>query len=538
MPFRKLYLIKTFFIVFTLFLLNGCGNENYKTGLYWLNKENNPTMAARYFQKSILDNPDNWKAHQALLNAMSQLDDLTGYEKQLVETFNRFPNKTKDDIVYNASVRAIGEEKYNRIIGPVEQIKLGRELGKKGDQPEILARITMSSCRMQDTLAAIDYFKRLLLVSSETDVLDSVSQELGYLIGPSGVKWLEYEVQIAKNPDNVEARLAQITAGLVVGDSAGIRKKLSELIQQVSDLTEKHNLSKQFGLITGIDPFQSKRLVKGWDASFAPDGNSIVYIKDLGKAKEPDQYIYTANSNGGNETPVMKGAQQRLSSIAWPCYSPDGRWIYFFGSRDVGWSPDNSSARFFLYRVKPRYGSVPQKVVDVDLIPAMPKFNQDGSIYVIKQDVGSQRASVEVIRIHPAKNKTEHISRIGEPVSGATFTTTGDSVLFITDRGLFRRSIEGGNITVDLALRGILSPFLSPDGESILVSNRKGHALLINRRSGEISFLGSTATTFGSFYKNSSLLLTQIKDNNRWVARFNLLNNPDKTNEFIAALKK
>ncbi|NQU06196.1 MAG: PD40 domain-containing protein [Calditrichaeota bacterium] len=524
------------FLVFSL-LLNGCGDENYNTGLYWLNKEKNPTMAVRYFQRSLKENPDKWKTHQALLSALSELDDVNGFERQLIETFNRFPKKTKDESIYRSSLKAIGEMRYNRIRGPIEQLKLGRELGKKGDKPDILARITMSSCRMQDTLAAVEYFKRLLIASGETEVLDTVIQELGYIIGPSGVKWLQYEAKIDKNPKDVDARLAQINAGLIVGDSSEIRDRLSKLLQNVPDVLDNHDLLKQFGLIAGVDPFRSKRLVKGWDGSFSPDGKSIVYIKDRGRVSEPDQYLYTANANGGNETPIMKGAQQRLNSLAWPCYSPDGRWIYFFGSRDAGWSPGNKASRFFLYRIKPRYGSSPQKLTDEDLIPAMPRFNKDGSVYVVKHDAGSHRSSVAIIKIIPDKKETVHVSRIGEPVNGATFSANGDSLIFITDRGIFRRSVDGGKITVDLALRGLSAPFLAPDGKYILVSNRKGHALLIDRNTSKISFLGSTATSFGSFSSNGRLLLTMMKDQNRYIVRYNLENKADDKERFLKALK-
>src|SRR3972149_3340468 len=105
----------------------------------------------------------------------------------------------------------------------------------------------------------------------------------------------------------------------------------------------------------------------------SPDGSSVIYVKEMGKPGVPDPYLYRASSSGGGQTAILKGTQQFLQSLALPRYSPDGRWIYFYGSPDRGWSP-GASGRFSLYRVRPSYGARPEKLTDADLLPVIPHF--------------------------------------------------------------------------------------------------------------------------------------------------------------------
>lgn len=521
----------------SLLFIIGCGDSDYDSGLYWLNKEKNPIMAARYLRRSLDKNPNSWKTHKALIQALSQTDDMTEFESQLQSTLSLFPNKIRDESIYLPSVQTIGEEKYDLLTAPIEQLALGRELGRKGDRPDILAKITMSSCRMRDTATAIDYFKRLLSAIEDGTAPDTVIQELGYLIGPSGVRWVELEVKIARNPDDIEARKAQINAGLIVGDSAATRRKLVELFDILPDALEDKSYAILYGNLLGIDPFQAKRLVNGWDGALSPDGRYIVYLKDLGRHGETDQYIYRASADGGNEVPIMKGNQELLRSLAWPCYSPDGRWIYFYGTKDVGWSPQNNVGLIHLYRIRPSYGSRPQRLNVTDLVPVLPHFNPNGTILLVMRDIGSIRSSVEIIKIDPNKQKTESISRIGEPVNGATFNVTGDSLIFITDRGIFRRSIQGGKITVDLAWRGLSFPFISPDGKFLLVSNRKNQILLIDRNTSKMTFIGSTPIPYSSFSKQKHLVITRTIEGKPHIVKLNLTSDINSMVKFNESLK-
>jgi Tol biopolymer transport system component len=287
-----------------------------------------------------------------------------------------------------------------------------------------------------------------------------------------------------------------------------------------------------------VDPFNTARIVEGWEGSFSRDGKSIVYIKERGKPNEPDPYIYLAGADGTGERPILKGLQQALPSINWPVLSPDNRWIYFYAAQNRSWTPERSVGRFHLYRVSPQYGAKPQKLTDADLLPVSPHFNSDGSLLLVKRDVGSTRSSVEIARLDPDSRKLETVSRIGEPVSGATFIPAGDSLIFTTDRGIFRRSTHGGNITVDLARRELFYPMISPDGQNLLVYNRQNQALLIDRRDGTIIYLGRSAVPFGSFGSKGNLILTQLMGGKRWLVRLKLDATTDVTEKFMAAFKE
>ncbi|MDP8239135.1 MAG: hypothetical protein P9X24_08595 [Candidatus Hatepunaea meridiana] len=521
-----------------LLLISGCGDENYDAGIYWLNKKENPHQAVRYFQRSINENPKRWKSHKMAIECMALIEDPIALETQIKLTLQYWPDSSRSEAIYNPAVQFLGEKKYNLMSAPIAQRQLGNLLGEKGDRPEILSSMIMVSCRMNDTIAARDYFERLLNAVDGENPPDSVVQELGFLIGPAGVDWLKLEWQVTNHPEDIEARIAQLDAGLVVGDSTSTRKKLTELASQQPDAVNDISFAKRYSRLVGVDPFNSKKLVKGWDGSLSPNRKYITYIKDLGRSNDPDLYIYRATASGGQETPLMKGVQQYLPSLAWPKYSPDGKWIYFYGSDSYNWSPSHSSARFQLYRIRPQYGSKPRKLTDENLLPVVPHFSNDGSIYLVRRDVGSSRSSIEVIKLFPDKRKMEVVSRIGEPVGGATFTPKGDSLIFTTDRGIFRRSVNGGRITVDITWRGLHFPMISPDGKKLLVHNRVNHALLIDRTTKKLTFIGKTAMSLGSFSNDGKLLITQDIGGKHHIIRLDLERKMISSDKFLAAIKK
>ncbi len=521
-----------------LLIVAGCGDKDFEAGMYWLNKENNPTMAARAFQRSLQNRPGHWKTNKMALETLSLSENIPEFEKQIISTLHYWPDSSRSASLYRPAVSLLGEERYNQLSAPIAQQHLGNLIGEKGDRPDILSSIIMASCRMKDTVAANDYFKRLMSSIGGENAPDSVIQELGFLIGPAGVDWVQMDWKIAKNPDDIDARLAQLDAGLIVGDSIAVRRKLTELVARLPNATADPKFARKFGRLVGVDPFASKTVVKGWDGSRSLDGKSIVYIKDLGRDNEPDQYIYKATSNGSQETPLMKGLQQVLPSLAWPMFSPNNKWVYFYGSPNRNWSPGRSVGRFHLYRIRARYGSRPQKMTDADLLPVTPHFGNDGSLLLVKRDVGSTRASVEVVMLNPEKCKLEILSRIGEPVTGAVFTPSGDSLIFTTDRGIFRRSVNGGKLSVDLAKRGLFYPQISPDGKQLLVLNRRNQALLIDRSTGEFTFIGRTPTPLCSFDKDGNLLLTQVINGQRHIVKLDLNRRIETSEQFLTAIRQ
>jgi len=522
----------------TLALISGCGftDEDYKSGQWWLESEGNWRMAVKAFQRSVDKSPRRWKSHVALLDALSHGDDAVAMENAVRAVLKFYPESSRSPAVAGPGTMVLGEQRYNNLVSALEQHSIGKLLASKGDKLELLARAIMAATRGRDTLAVRDYYLRLLTKLDSPDAPDTVVQEMNFFIGPARVQWLKYDWMVSHKPEDTAPRLAQLDVGVVLGDSSVVRTKLKELAQRIPDALKDSDIPLRYGQFIGADPFRARTLVEGWDGALSPDGRQIAYIRDRGTRGNPDQYIFSARADGSGEAPVMKAAQQFLSVLALPRWSPDGRWIYFYGSPDRNWSP-GSVGRFSLFRVSPEYGARPKKLTDDDLILTVPHFAADGSVLLVRRDVGSTRSSVEVIRLNPDRARSESVSRIGEPVSSATFTPAGDSVLFTTDRGIFRRSVSGGNITVDLPWQGMSFLLLSPDGRQLLLNNVSGQALLIDRSSGKPMWLGTTASPLGAFGEQNSLLVTRFTQGRRQIIKLNLAGDEGVRDRFAQALK-
>ncbi|MDP8228692.1 MAG: hypothetical protein P9M15_04500 [Candidatus Electryoneaceae bacterium] len=513
-------LIITLFLSFSLMII-GCGDEDYRNGMYWLNKKDNWQQASRAFQRSLDKNPNRWKTHKMLIEALGKGDDDLAMETQLKETLDIFPDSTRAASMYGPGVSVLGEERYNRIASGIEQLNMSRLLAQNGKDPGILSRSIMAACRQKDKTAVIDYYMRLLTVLDGQDASDSVIQEMNFFIGPARTAWIKYDWQIGNNPDDTDAYIRQLDLGLVMGDPDVVRQKLRELVISNPEILNDPSVAKRFGLIAGFDPFGTKELITGWDGSYSPDGKYLIYIKEMGRPNSPDPYIYRVTAAGGGQTPLLKAVQQSLSSIAMPRYSPNGKWIYFYGSSNRDWSP-GQPGRFNLYRVKPIYGNRPQKLTTSDILPVPIFFESDGSILLVRKDVGSLRSSVRVIRLNPDTKQSTITSRVGEPVIGATFNPAGDSLLFTTDRGLFRRSIDGGAISVDLTWRNMRFPQMSPDGNRLLLQDPQGYLISIDRQTGSPTWLGEVESPIGMFGTNGTLLLTRKIGGVKKVVRLNM----------------
>ncbi|MFH0766221.1 MAG: hypothetical protein V2A61_07360, partial [Calditrichota bacterium] len=495
--------------LFTLSLL-GCSkaDDEFRNGQYWLNKENNWQMAARAYRRALGHAPKKWKYHAALLNALSRGEEPGAYEQQLRVTLSFFPDSTRAMGVYNPSVSILGDERYNRIASSYALNRLGSLIAKKKDDTKLLSMAVMAACRNKDSIAVASYFERLLKALKNNPVPDSVIQEMNFFVGSAHVEWLCLQKRIENDPNDLKSRLTQIDLGIISGDSVIVRKSLTDLSAEALSDEQKTDLARRCGMAVGSNPFKLTPLVKGWDGVFAPDGQSIVYIKEMGDQDRSDLYLYRASAKGGSDAPIMKAAQEFLAAIAWPTFSPDSEWIYFYGSSEKGWGL-NKPGRFHLYRIRPQWGSHPQKLTDTNLLPVEPGYESSGTVLLVRRDIGSVRSSIEIIRLRPGTKTLESVSRIGEPVSAAAFTPNGDSLLFVTDRGLFRRAVGGGNITVDLTWTGFPFMQISPDGSSLILTTPQGKQILLDRTTVKPTFLGTSGSTPISIRKDGVLLITR-----------------------------
>lgn len=500
-------------LLFLSIVISGCGDEDYKSGKYWLNKEKNWQMAAKAFRRSLDKNPKSWKVHLALIEALGNGDDDLAMETQLRNMLSHFPDSARSRTLAEPAIKVLTHERYNRIAASIEQYHLANQLAtQKGDKPTLLSRGIMAASRSKDSSAVIDYYDRLLTSLDGSSIPDSVRQEMHFFIGPARMSWLRQDWNIRHKNDNIESRLSQLDAGMFLGDAVLLTQKVKELVSTHPDAAKSSDIARRFGLLVDADPFNTREIVQGSDASYAPSGKQIVYVKDMAISGSADPYIYRCSASGTDNTPLLKAVQYQLASIAMPVYSPDQKWLYFFGSSERNWNPD-VEGRFYLYRVKPSFGSRPQKLTDARLIATAPYFEDSNSLLLIRRESGSLSSSVEVVRFNPDTKAMNSVGRISEPVIGATLSPDGDSLLFSTDRGIFKRAVKGGEISVDLNWQDIVSPRVSPNGEWLILLGKSSQLIAVNRESGKLYWLGKVHGRSFTFLSDSRLLVTRtVKD--------------------------
>ncbi|MFC2149881.1 hypothetical protein ACFLQV_00100 [Calditrichota bacterium] len=502
--------IKVLLIALFALCIFGCTDADYENGMYWLNRENGE-MAAKAFQRALKNKPKKWKNHVASLEAIKLWENRDAMILQLRETFFLFPDSTKSDPVYRAGTTVLGDAEYKKISAPYAHQKLSKLLSKEGDKPEILSELIITAAYMQDTVAAIDYYKRLLDVVGADDVPKDVQQELNFFVGPARLDWLKYDWIISNNPQDTDIRLARLASIALSGDSTAIVEALKEIIEVKPDMAADPTLIRLYGMACGTIPYSNREITSGSDACYSPDGRKIAFIRERGKQGYPDPYIYVANVDGSDATPVMKGVQHYVEAIAWLRYSPDGKWIYFYGSRDKDWQPGDA-AKFSFYRIKPSFNSKAEKLTSEELLVTVPYFESNGNVRLVRSDLGSDRASVEIVSLNPNTGKQVVLSRLGEPVMSAIFSNNGDTLIFTTNRGMFSRHVSGGNINVDIAWKVFQYPVLSPNGRFIAAKTSNGASIRYDRTNGEVVYLGRVASDIVAFGKGENVLVTRSKN--------------------------
>lgn len=518
-------------------LSTSCGDDaDFKSGMVWLEKDNNGVQAVRAFRRSLDKSPKKWKTHRYMLEALSRGDDVLAMEQQLKETLRLFPDSARSHDVVIPGTALLGEEQFNKIASSITQTHISNLLRDKGDKVDLLSRGIMAGCRMKDTVIVEDYFKRLLATLKGVEVPDTVMQEMGFFFGQARISSMLYDWRIEKNPADLEARLKQLDAGIIMGDKAFTVSKLKLMAQNIPTAVSDEEIARRFSGAVEVDQFKQTALVNGWDASFSPDGQSMLLVQDKGTRDAPDHYIMKATAGGAVQGPLMKAVQNFMVTVAWPTYSPDGKWIYFYGSPDKGWEP-GKGGRFYLYRMPPFWNAPPERLSETDLLPAPLHFAKDGSVLCVRRDVGSTKASAEIMRLAPGAKKLASVSRIPEPVIGATFTPAGDSIVFSTDRGIFRRSINGGLITVDLAWKGMLFPHITPDGSKLLMTTKNNILISVDRSTAVPTWIGEFDSPVLSFQSKGKMLTTKRIGGVKKVITIDL-NNKVSTENFSKAISK
>ncbi len=523
--FNKIILIS--YIIFLVVSCNAFEDPDYNAGIYQLRERGNWQSAVQYLQRSVERHPNRWKGHLALIEALSQGDSREALEAQLKATLSRFPDSAKSVTLQQTTSTLLSEIEFEKIAYSYKQKSLGDKLAKKGDKPALLAQGIEVACRAKDTIAAIDYTTRYLRATKSATLPDTLRQDLSLFLGAVSVEWAILKILAEQNPNDVEVSKKMVEVGVKAGFYKESGRILNELIGRKPDILNDIKWVGRFGWLLGVKTYSERELVVGWDGCYTPDGNTLIYVKDLGKPDDPDLYFYRKSLDGiiSDGTPLMKAAQQNLRAIAWPRISPDGNWLYFFGSTTKDWEP-GKVGMYYLYRVRAVWGAEAQRLTDADLLLVAPYIEKDGNLLIVKRDIGSVRASVEVMRLNPNTKRQTPVVRIGEPVNAAVFSPDGDTLIFVTERGLMRRALSGGSIVVDYQLPGLSWMFTSKDGNWLAINTKMQTLVLINRTNGELTYLGEVATSFIDFRK-SNLLLTRRIDNRRFVCEVGFENPVD-----------
>lgn len=482
-------------------LLIGCGDDpDFKAGRQLLDERDNWQAAVRCLERSIKSYPDSWKHHLILIEAYSRSDDAAAFKDRVRQAITKFPDSTQSVSLNRFSSAILGEDQTRIFLGRLHLDLLEAQIERIGEQPGLLAQTIIAAAKARDAELVHLFLERLVKATNGADLPDSVKFELNYFLGPTGVEAAELASKLEANPKDQTILTKLIKAQVLALDLNGARKNLEHLAEVSREKLQSPDLESLCIGLYGEFPFTATEVGSGWDACRSPDG-STVSVRDLGSDAEPDFYFYKGDS------PLMKAGQQNLRTLAWPHFSPDGNYLYFYASKDRGWEP-GVAGKFSLYRIRPSYGEAPQKLTDDDLVPTPPYFESGGTVLVVRKDVGSVRASGEVLRIDPSSRKTTSAIRIGDPISSAVFSKDGDSLLFVSDRGILKRALSGGAVTAVLACQGFTMPTLSLDGTWLLFHGGQGELLLMNRTTGNYSYLGSSDRPGGRFTPSGKLLLS------------------------------
>ncbi|MFN3821723.1 MAG: TolB family protein, partial [bacterium] len=289
----------------------------------------------------------------------------------------------------------------------------------------------------------------------------------------------------------------------------GSRETLSWLVNRYLSSSSKVSLTTEdlypLAAFVGISPFHRVSITEGWDGVYSTDGKNIIFIRQRGSSDDPDPYFYIKDRSTGIENPLMKAYQQGLWIIAKPFFSSDSKTLYFFGSTEKG-AQLGIKGMFYLYEVEPRWGAEGRRISDPDILPILPFPTAKGTLLAVRRDLGSVRASVEVVEIDPKKRSKTTVIRIGEPVITGCFTPQGDSLMFITERGLMKRALTGGGVVVDLEWKRLNLCYLSPDGRWLLLGRQPQDLYLIDRINQKVFFLGEWTTSQFSIWRKTLLI--------------------------------
>ena len=101
------------------------------------------------------------------------------------------------------------------------------------------------------------------------------------------------------------------------------------MVRAVGDTIAFNSMGNIYTIDT--DGTNLKKLTRGYNPSWSPDGTMLVFSFGLGRFRGDVTDIYIIDANGANRVNLTKGRHKNNGMPAW---SPDGTKIAFVSNRD------------------------------------------------------------------------------------------------------------------------------------------------------------------------------------------------------------
>ena len=225
----------------------------------------------------------------------------------------------------------------------------------------------------------------------------------------------------------------------------------------------------------------------GRDAMVSPDGNLIVYARGDSSMWRKG---YHGSANWDIYTTALQGPSmpKQLTTFDgnefYPCYTPDGKTIYYLREDDVPLKDGNKAPVFNLWKMGVN-GESQTQVTAFDNDMMAPDLSSDGKLLVFEQDFRLWQMDLVELKVTPIpieinsdkKSEQEIVRIISEGNEMANFSPDGQQIAFVLHGDIWIMSAMGGEA------RRITSgaakdqwPRFAPDGKSLAYfSNKSGN---------------------------------------------------------------